>query len=389
MHLAGTRTGPPRAGAVWAVLDVATGLLLVVGLAVEAAVVVSRHPAWPVGAALVLLTSSACAAAFLRRRFPARAAAVAVLACAAAELVDWRTDRHGQPAPVACIALLVVVATAVRAVPSPVGAIAVAAGSGAVAIGTLERYAPARGEGVPGSRTVTLLLVAGWAVAVTVGVCRRVADARRRSMVLTVRRAERLAVARDLHDVAAHHLTGLVIQSQVAQLHAGAPPGMRAALADIEAEGVRALASLRQVVRLLREDETQLAPAPDALAELVDRFSSTRTHARLDLPDGPLPTSWPPSLVTGTYRIVQEALSNVAQHALDARSVTVTVAHDSRTVRLRIVDDGRPGPATGRHGLGLVGMRERVAALGGELTAGPVTPTGWTVEASIPVPGAS
>jgi signal transduction histidine kinase len=208
-------------------------------------------------------------------------------------------------------------------------------------------------------------------------------------MVDDVRRTERLGLARDLHDVAAHHLTGLIIQAQVAQLTDADPPAIRAVLAEVETAGAQALASLRQVVRLLRNDELAAAPVPDSLAELVDRFGSTGIRARLDLPDGPMPADWPPETAIGIYRIVQEALTNVAQHARDARTVTVTLAHGPRVLRLQIADDGQAGRSTRPGSYGLVGMRERATALGGELSAGPGTPAGWTVEATIPVPGAS
>jgi signal transduction histidine kinase len=390
MFLAGRRTGLGRAGLPGALVEAAFGVLLAAGLLLEVAVVLSRRPAWPVGAALVLITAVVCGAALLRRRFPARAAATAIALCAAAELIDWQTDQQGQPAPIACLALLVVVASAIRFLPGAAGAVAVAAGSGVVAVGTIERYTTYLAQDIPNARTATLIMVVGWALAVTVGLWRRLGDARRRAMVDEVRRTERLALARDLHDVAAHHLTGLIIQAQVAQLATDTdPPAIRAVLAEIETAGAQALTSLRQVVRLLRDDELAVAPAPDSLAELVDRFGSTGVRARLDLPNGHMPADWPPETAIGIYRIVQEALTNVARHARDARTVTVTLAHSPRAVRLRIADDGQQGRTTRPDGYGLVGMRERATALGGELSAGPGTPTGWTVEATIPVPGVS
>ncbi|MEV4537747.1 histidine kinase [Asanoa sp. NPDC049518] len=361
-------------------------VLLAAGLALEVATVLSRRPAWPLGAALVTITAAVCAAALARRRFPGRAAASAILLCAAAELIDWQTDREGQPAPVAGLALLVVVASTVRSLPRIGGVVAVIAGSGVVAVGTVERYATYLSQGVPNARTATLVMVTGWAVAVTVGLWLRLGDARRRAIVDGARRTERLALARDLHDVAGHHLTGLIIQAQVAQLDPDADPrAARSAFADIEAAGTRALTSLREVVRLLRDDEPH---ARESLTELVGRFSRTGIDARLELPDGPAPAHWPAETANGIYRIVQEALTNVVQHAHDARTVTVTLAHDPLVVRLRVADDGRPGGGARPAGHGLVGMRERAAALGGELTAGPGTPSGWTVEATIPAPGA-
>ncbi|MFE9956861.1 sensor histidine kinase [Micromonospora sp. NPDC005299] len=390
MILAGRRIALRRAGLPGVLVEAAFGLLLAAGVAIEVAAVLSRRPAWPVGAALVLITAAVCGAALLRRRFPGRAAAVAIVLCAVAELIDWQTGQQSQPAPIACLALLVVVASAVRYLPGSARAVAVAASSGVVAAGTIERYATYLAQDIPNARTATKIMVAGWGVAVTVGLWRRLGDARRRAMVDGVRRTERLALARDLHDVAAHHLTGLIIQAQVAQIATDAdPPTVRATLTEIETAGAQALASLRQVVRLLRDDEPEVAPVPDSLAELMDRFDGTGIRAGLDLPDGPMPADWPSETTVGIYRIVQEALTNVAQHARDVRTVTVTLAHDGRTIRLCIADDGQPGRATRPDGHGLIGMRERAAALGGELSAGPGTPSGWTVEATIPAPGGS
>ncbi|NES28454.1 sensor histidine kinase [Micromonospora terminaliae] len=390
MVLAGGRITRRRAGLAGVLVEAAFGVLLAAGLALEVAVVLSRRPSWPVGLALVLITAAVCGAALLRRRFPAPAAAAAIVLCGVAELIDWRTGRQGQPAPIACLALLVVVASAVRHLPGAAGAVAVATGSAAVAAGTVERYATYLAQDVPNALTATKIMVAGWAVAVSVGLWRRVGDARRRAMVDEVRRTERLALARDLHDVAAHHLTGLIIQAQVAQLATDAdPPTVRATLAEIETAGAEALASVRQVVRLLRGDQPELPTLPGSLAGLLDRFDGTGVRAALDLPDGPPPADWPPEITAGIYRIVQEALTNVARHARDARTVTVTLAHAGRTIRLCVADDGQPGRSARPDGHGLVGMRERAAALGGELSAGPRTPTGWTVEATIPAPGGS
>jgi signal transduction histidine kinase len=87
------------------------------------------------------------------------------------------------------------------------------------------------------------------------------------------------------------------------------------------------------------------------------------------------------------YRIVQEALTNIARHAPGARSVVVTVTHDPRQVMVEVTDDA---PASRHHrpggGYGLVGMRERVEALDGKLRAGPLPGAGWAVQASLPVP---
>jgi hypothetical protein len=118
MSPTGRRTGLLPAGTRARLVEIALGLLLAAGLVVEVAAVVSRRPAWPVGAALVAITAAVCAAARAAATDAGPSGAAAVVLCGAAELVDWQTDRRGQPAPVACLALLVVVACAVRSLPA-------------------------------------------------------------------------------------------------------------------------------------------------------------------------------------------------------------------------------------------------------------------------------
>lgn len=384
------RGGPPSGrgrGRGEAAAEAALGLLFCVGITLEVAATVSRHPGWIVGAATTMITIGVGAAAMLRRRFPAGAAVIAVALCATAELIDWRTVMHGQPAPVACLALLLIVSSTLRVLTSLTGAVAVAAAAAAVAVGTIERYSAYLSSGAPNAYTATRLMIFGWVIAVTVGVWKRLGDRARNAMIENVRRTERLALARDLHDVAAHHLTALIIQAQVAQVASEEEAcATRATLADIEAAGGQALTSLRQVVRLLRDDT---APVAGTLGELIHRFGHTGTRARLHLPAGPVPSTVPPEVTTTVYRIVQEALTNVAQHARGARNVIVTLTHDERLISLSVTDDGSPpsvrrSPAGAGHGL--LGMRERVAALGGDLTAGPGPQTGWSIRATIPTP---
>jgi signal transduction histidine kinase len=137
---------------------------------------------------------------------------------------------------------------------------------------------------------------------------------------------------------------------------------------------------MRRVVGLLRDndDVVSVAPGPEPLGELVSRF--TGPAVRLRLPNGE--TRWPPEVASTVYRVVQESLTNVARHAPRARSVSVTVAQDGRTVTVEVADDAPPAPAQyHRRGYGLVGMRERVEALGGTLYAGPGESAGWMVRA--------
>jgi signal transduction histidine kinase len=214
-----------------------------------------------------------------------------------------------------------------------------------------------------------------------------------------VRRAERLELARELHDAAAHHITGIVIQAQAARLAAGPGPGRLAeALAGIEAAGSDALSSMRRVIGLLRDEDVDngagVAPGPGELSELVSRFAGRAggggPDVALQLPDGPAGRGWPPEVTTTVYRVVQEALTNVARHAAAARSVGVTLRHDQQGVTVTVTDDAPAGAPRFPHagGYGLLGMGERVERLGGTLSAGPGARAGWTVTATLPLPGA-
>jgi signal transduction histidine kinase len=96
---------------------------------------------------------------------------------------------------------------------------------------------------------------------------------------------------------------------------------------------------------------------------------------------------WPPEVTSTVYRVVQESLTNIARHAPHARSVTITIAQDQQAVTVEIVDDAPVAPVRyHRGGYGLVGMRERVQALGGTLHAGPREEAGWSIRAILPVP---
>lgn len=183
-------------------------------------------------------------------------------------------------------------------------------------------------------------------------------------------------------------------------------------LGGIEAAGTETLTAIRQLVGLLRDpdDAGSTRQAPEPIAALVERFARHGPAVELVLPSSTLPpevarlTTWPPEAASTVYRVVQEALTNVARHAPQARSVTVTITDDSKQVGVEVTDDapagrGRPdAPAVrGRSdapagqvrqgGYGLVGMRERVEALGGAVHAGPLAGAGWAVRASLPIAG--
>ncbi|TMR10225.1 sensor histidine kinase, partial [Nonomuraea turkmeniaca] len=238
---------------------------------------------------------------------------------------------------------------------------------------------------------MTALNAGGWLAGVTIGLCARLLAARHRTVAGNVRSHERRRLARELHDVVAHHVTGIVLQAQAAQVLARKQPErLDGSLSGIEAAGSDALAATRRLVGLLREigDPAPPTHGPGSLDDLVERFDGPAVH--LSLPDGGDESAWPPEVTSTVYRVVQESLTNVSRHAPQARSVQITVARERDAVTVEVADDAPPAPARHhrrRSGYGLLGMRERLEALGGTLHAGPRQPgDGWSVFATLPLP---
>jgi signal transduction histidine kinase len=199
---------------------------------------------------------------------------------------------------------------------------------------------------------------------------------------------ERLRIARDLHDVVAHTLTTINVQAGVAAHLADREPGRAGrALAAIEAASHDALDELRAILGVLREAdgaEIPLEPAPglDAVASLVDRFRGTGADIELDV-EGEQPERIPEAVQLAAFRIVQESLTNAARHAPGA-AARVRLAYEAERLSVSIENDSAPmGNGNGEAGVGIVGMRERVGALGGSLAAGP-SAAGFRVEAELP-----
>ncbi|MCO6004453.1 histidine kinase [Actinoallomurus purpureus] len=371
-----------------AAVNAGLGVVCTAALVFEVRAIVDHHRDWALTLAVGAVVS---AAALLRERSRTWAAATGLAVAGAAEAVAWRWGLSGQPAGAAILALLVLLASAVRVLPVRTAA-AIAAGGLVVVAGSLERYSHYLATGAPVSYSATWITGQGWVAAVGAGLVLRRLDARRRAATEAVRRGERMELARELHDSAAHHITGVVLQAQAARIAARRNAGtLDDALAGIETAAAEALASMRQVIGLLRDadDAGGLAPGPEGLTELVDRFARRGPAVRLHLPDGPPDPAWPPQVTATVYRVVQEALTNIMRYASGAREVTVAVVHGRHDITVEITDDAPPAgsprfPHSG--GYGLVGMRERVEALGGSLTAGPRPWAGWSVRATLPAP---
>jgi signal transduction histidine kinase len=324
-----------------------------------------------------------CVIALVRRRNRAWAAIAGLAVAAVTILVARAAGLPAEPGPAMALALAVLVGSAVRTLPAQ-SAGAIAAAGLAVVAGSWAVQLPSA-SGIPGVATLNAV---GWLAALALALALRSLDAGRRATVEKVRRDERLELARELHDVVAHHITGIVVQAQGAQVVARRhPEKVVTSLAGIETAGSDALAAMRRVVGLLRDndDAPPATPGPEQLSDLVRRFERHGPAVALNLPDGA--SVWPPEVTSTVYRVVQESLTNVSSHAPHAGSVTVTVAQDRKVLTVEVVDDGTPVPARHqRGGYGLIGMRERLEALGGTLKAGPLPGAGWSVLATLPVP---
>jgi signal transduction histidine kinase len=201
---------------------------------------------------------------------------------------------------------------------------------------------------------------------------------------------ERASIARELHDIVAHSVSVMLVGVRGARdVLRAAPDAADDTLARVERSGEQSLAELRRILALLREPaqtaESHPQPSLAELDELVASYRAAGLPARLEVIGKPMPL--PGGVELSVYRIVQEALTNALKHS-DPTNVTVTLAFRDSGLELEVVDDGTTAtPDAAATGQGLVGMRERVALLGGELQTEPREGGGFRVAARLPVGG--
>lgn len=370
------------------------GLLLGVGLLVLLDLFTTQQEGGPGRAALAKLALSVTAlpAVALRRRWPvaSMAAMVAVVLITSLGRQELGADGYGYWYPVfAPIAALGALATPVIR-RQPV-AVAIAAGvAGAVAVLSLTDVANDSTELI----LLVVLFGGTYVIGVGAGVYLRDLDRQRHLAAETARLDERMDLARELHDLVAHYVTGIVVQAQAARVVADRDPAAAGeALDRIEGAGKDALGAMRRLVGSLRDDDGAPVAPPVGLAGLDDLVGTSGTlglAVELTIDDD-AHHRLPGAVAASTHRIVQEALTNVRRHAVDAGRARVDVRVDGGTLVVTVDDDGRQ-PVGGhrtdpRRGYGLVGMQERAQALGGTLTAGPLDPPahGWRVQARLPL----
>ncbi|MCU1409488.1 MAG: histidine kinase [Rhodoglobus sp.] len=202
---------------------------------------------------------------------------------------------------------------------------------------------------------------------------------------------ERLRIARELHDVVAHHVSLMGVQAAAARavLDTDAQ-GARDQLEALEGSSRSAVGELYQLLGTLRDEETPIGQVTaslglESLPALVDDAEAAGLRVSLERVGDEVAV--PQLIGLNLYRIAQEALTNVLKHAGPGTRARVHLRYGSGSIELEIADDGigRPGPRQGGAGLGIRGMRERVASLGGSLDAGARNRSGWVVRASVPI----
>lgn len=200
---------------------------------------------------------------------------------------------------------------------------------------------------------------------------------------------ERGRIARELHDIVAHGVSVMVLQTGAARQTLDRDPGeVRHLLEAVEQTGRQALEEMHRLLGVLRRGNDDLTLTPpltlSSLGRLIDDVRSTGLSVDYRIEGDQRPLA--PGLEVSAYRIVQEALTNTIKHS-DASSVEVVLRYEVDVLELTVSDDGRGGSgvAGGSDGHGLIGMRERTELFGGSVVAGPGDPNGWVVKARLPI----
>ncbi|MGW4525449.1 sensor histidine kinase [Amycolatopsis sp. NPDC004378] len=326
--------------------------------------------------------------AVLRRRFPDHIAVLASVVsglsllgtAVAAALAIAGARLPPQPGAAESLALALMVGACCHRLSPRAATVQAVLGGAAATLAPILRY----GTGSPAA-----LYAAGaavlWGGALAGGLALRDAEVRHRVDVLELRSAERLRLARELHDLVAHQITGIVVRVQAAHRVAERSGGDTATFAELETAGAAALGAMRRLVGALRTGEEDLFVPPADLATAVDRAVPDDDRIHLDVSPDLATLAVAPEVVTTAHRLLTESLTNVRRHAPDAAEVRVFVHHEPRgALRVEVVNDGAGRPAR-RGGYGLLGMAERVAAVGGTVQAGPADGRRWRVVAQLPL----
>lgn len=358
----------------WILVDglVAAVLLLLMAQGVRA---------WPA----LLAATGMCGAVAVRRLVPLTAFAVAAGAVLAMFGSQYEKD------PMVAVGLTLYAVAAARSYRVSTGALLAGWAVAVLAATGLTPYRMPHDAVVASGAVLLAGACAGWGMRahrIATAAVRKEEEQRARADVERALAEERLRIARDLHDVVAHTMSVIAVQSTVgAHLNERRPGAGGDALRIIEEATRSGLDELRTMLRVLREPSTSPAspapPAPDlsTVAELIERIRATGVDVHLAVAGRRRPL--PAGVELCAYRIVQEALTNVVRHSRATRAV-VRLCYRTGELGVDVHDDGI-GVNGAAEGHGLPGMRERATALGGTLHAGPDPAGGFRVAARLPV----
>ena len=199
-----------------------------------------------------------------------------------------------------------------------------------------------------------------------------------------IRSEERVGLARDLHDVVAHHVSAIAVQAQMGRTVGARDPEVALeALASIEDEASRTLAQMRAMVGVLRAG-TPAEYAPVGGVAALPSLAQPDGRPAVIVHVGGDASALPPTVDQAVFRLAQESLTNARRHARDVTRIEIDVVVEPDHARVRVRDDGTPDPLW-HPGYGIVGMTERAEMLGGTLAAGPAEGGGWLVTAELPL----
>jgi signal transduction histidine kinase len=372
-------------------------LLIAVGAVEGALEVAFRHDAIDAPRTALWFAVPAVAVVVLallgRRRFPFMAPVSVWLLAAALSFVDGRLVVFGVSVYVAGMAAALLLGNLADVVQSRIG-LAVVLGGAAIVVYNEPDHAAGEFIFVPVLFAIAWL--AGFALrgrAAQAEAADERATHAEREREENARRAvfeERVRIARELHDVVAHHVSMMGVQAGAARVVIDRDRAKaKEALSAIESSSRQAVAELHRLLGFLRQagDRDDLAPRP-GLSQLPRLAASmSDSHLAVEVSIEGETRSLPPTVDVSAYRIVQEALTNTLKHSVASRA-DVHVRDWPDELEVEIVDDGRPngGSSSASGGLGLVGMRERAALHGGQFSAGPAAGGGFAVRARLRTP---
>jgi signal transduction histidine kinase len=333
-------------------------------------------PARPFDAVAAVVLALECLPLAVRRRWPAACLALVSLGFVVAELCSYHMvagtalsfallsagahlERHRRATAVVLSVVYVLLAIALHGLGAP--------------------------ETVGGFVVFYLALVTAWGIGAWLRSTRAVEAERRRRVAEATRAAERTRIARELHDVVTHHVTAMVVQAEAARYLTAAPHRLDDTLTAVADTGRRAITELRHLLDVIGHDDATDARAP-SLGELRPLVEQTRQAGQpVEFTEEGRPAESTGSAELTAYRVVQEALTNTLKYAHGSRTV-VRIHYGEREIAVEVGNDGsgsRTG-SPGGSGRGLVGLRERVGALGGEFSADQRAGGGFVVRACIP-----